>query len=86
MADTLADRAAQLIADLEHASASNAPITPVMLGEMKALVKEALANSVASDAALTEAKNETQHAREIAKRVQTEANDIAASVGSLAGA
>jgi len=83
---SLADRAAQLIAELEHASVSNAPITPVMLGELKALVAEALANSQVSDAALADALGQTQHAREIARRVQSEANDIAASVGSLAGA
>ena len=82
---SLPDRAAQLVADLEHASASNAPVTPVMLRELRDLVTEAIGDKTASDAGLAAALNQSQRAIEIARRVQAEAADIAGAIGEISG-
>ena len=74
--ESLADRARQLIADFEHAAANNAPVTPVMLSEMKALVEDALADK-------TGAGLQAKHLLEIAREVQTEASDMVAAVGHM---
>lgn len=84
---SLPDRAKQLIADFEHAAANNAPITPVMLQTMRDIVGEAIVSAGASNEAnakmgrvLDLANFETQHALAVARTIETEAHELAASI------
>jgi hypothetical protein len=83
MADTLpsfADRAKQLLADFQHAMDSNAPVTSVMMGDLKALLDVGIGahedREVLSDQLLAA----EQKAEKIAKDMQADANELIATV------
>lgn len=88
---SLGDRAAQLISDLEHASANNAPISPVMLAQLRALVSDALAEKTTSEAAqaqmgqsLTAAQQQAKQAEQLAQHIQLEVGQLTDTVGHIA--
>ena len=83
MADVVpsfADRAAQLIADFQHAMDSNAPVSSVMMGELKTLIAVGVNahedREVLSDQLLAA----EQKAEKIAKDMQADANDLVAAI------
>lgn len=79
MADVVpsfADRAAQLIADFQHAMDSNAPVSSVMMGELKSL----LATGVSAHLECFALRNSAHNVEAKAAQLQSEASDLVATI------
>lgn len=66
------DRAAQLIADFQHAMDSNAPLSIVLMNELKDLLKVGVSACAARD-----------HAAVVQKDMQAEVAELMTSVGQI---
>lgn len=81
---TLADRARQLIIDVQHAMDSNSPISLPMMKELKDIVAIGISEQARADAEHHVAQVAAAKARGIADHIKAEGDDLAASVGEVA--
>lgn len=76
IAPSFADRAKQLLADFQHAMENNAPVTSVMMSELKAVLDVGLKAHEASVALHDSAAT----AEEKAAHLQAEAGELVATI------
>lgn len=74
------DRASQLIADFQHAMDNNAPVSAVMMGELKAVIAIGLGAHEDRDILAEQLTAADRKAEKIAKDMQADANELVATI------
>lgn len=78
--DSFSDRSAQLIADFQHAMDSNAPVSSVMMAELKAVLAIGMGAHEDREILAEQLTAAESKAGKIAKDMQADANDLIATL------
>lgn len=77
---SFAARAAQLISDMHHAMDNNAPVSPVMLAELKAVLSIGIGAHEDREILADQLTAADRKAEKIAKDMQADANELVATI------